>query len=238
VSRDAVSGIFVSGTDTGVGKTVVSCALVRGLLAAGIDIGVMKPVETGVPASGPEDARALREAADTSDDLSLVCPLQYSMSAAPQAAARAEARPISLDRIDAAFAQLRQRHDAMLVEGAGGLLVPFDARTTMADLAGRLELPILLVARAALGTINYTLLSLEACKNHDPDDVGVAISHATGELSGADAANLEILREELGSRLIGEIEPTPNVREVDPESAGLEIVLDRIDRTRSVGSVR
>jgi dethiobiotin synthetase len=225
-------GVFVSGTDTGVGKTFVSCALARGLREAGVDVGVMKPVETGVPPSGPEDALALREAAAVDDELELICPLQYAMPAAPQAAARAEGRAVSIARIDEAFAVLQLRHAAMLVEGAGGLLVPFDSATTMRDLARRLGLPILLVARASLGTINHTLLSIEACQRDRLDLLGVVISHSAGALSKADAANLEILREALGSRLIGEALPHESGKRLDPATVGLEAVIESLEAAR------
>ena len=72
-----MQGLFITGTDTGVGKTVVSCALARGLREAGVDVGVMKPTETGVPAEGPEDARALITAAGVNDPIESVCPLQF-----------------------------------------------------------------------------------------------------------------------------------------------------------------
>ena len=225
-----MAGLFITGTDTGVGKTVVSCALARGLRQAGLDVGVMKPVETGVTSAGPEDAIALREAAGVDDDLSLICPLQYAMPAAPEASARAEARTLSLAPIDEAFATLRARHEALLVEGAGGLLVPFDPKTTMADLAKRLELPVLLVARASLGTINHTLLSVEACERRGLELVGVVISHATGTLSEADSANLQVLRDALGARLIGEVLPCSPGEKPAAEDAGLAVIRSRLFR--------
>ena len=122
-------GLFITGTDTGVGKTFVSCALARGLRAAGIDVGIMKPIETGVPAEGPEDARALRLAAGAEDPLDLICPVRFSLPASPEAAARAEQRTASITPIREAFASLARRHPFMLVEGAGGLLVPIDAHS-------------------------------------------------------------------------------------------------------------
>ncbi|HEB89115.1 MAG TPA: dethiobiotin synthase, partial [Deltaproteobacteria bacterium] len=139
-----MAGLFITGTDTGVGKTFVSCALARGLRAAGIDVGVMKPVETGVGETGPEDARALIRAAAVDDDPELVCPLRFPLPAAPQAAALAESGGpetgqgqretdvfvFPIDRLVDAYATLSARHDFMLVEGAGGLLVPFDSRKT------------------------------------------------------------------------------------------------------------
>jgi len=223
-----MAGLFITGTDTGVGKTVVSCALARGLRAAGVDVGVMKPVETGVPSSGPEDARALIRAADVSDDVDLVCPIQYAMPAAPEAAAAAEgseAEVSSSERISRAFTTLSDRHAFMLVEGAGGILVPFDEQTTMATVARQLGLPVLIVARASLGTINHTLLTLEACKKRGLDVLGVVLSHATGTLSEADTQNLEILKRTLGDRLLGEVLPLAQPEEVEPVDAGLDAVL-------------
>lgn len=226
-----MAGLFVSGTDTGVGKTVVSCALARGLREAGIDVGVMKPVETGVPAEGPADARALARAAGVDDPLDLVCPLRFAMPAAPQASAEAEPSVLGSDdpieRIEAAHRRLAARHAFVVVEGAGGLLVPFDEKTTMAELARRLALPVLLVARASLGTINHTLLSLEACDARGLEVLGVVVSHATGPLSEADAHNLDVLRRALGDRLVGEVPPVTDPDEVDPRSAGLDAVLRR-----------
>jgi dethiobiotin synthetase len=223
-----VAGLFITGTDTGVGKTVVTCALARGLRAAGVDVGVMKPVETGVPASGPEDARALIRAANVKDELDLVCPIQYAMPAAPEAAAAAEGSGTevpSTDRISRAFSTLSDRHAFMLVEAAGGILVPFDQKTTMATVARQFGLPVLIVARASLGTINHTLLTLEACETRGLDVLGVVLSHATGVLSEADTQNLEVLKRALGDRLLGEVLPQARPDDIAPTDAGLDAVL-------------
>jgi dethiobiotin synthetase len=203
-----VSGLFVTGTDTGVGKTVTSCALVRLLRGGGIDVGVMKPVETGVGRDGPLDALALREAAGVADPLEDVCPVQLALPAAPTVAAACEDTVVDLDAIRAAYARIAARHRAVVVEGAGGLLVPLAQGASMADLARELGLPVLLVARAALGTINHTLLTLEAIDRRGLALAGVVISHASA-LSDADARNLDALRAALGGRLVGEIPPLP-----------------------------
>ena len=187
-------GFFVTGTDTGVGKTVVACALVRQLRAAGRDVGVMKPAETGVGPDGPLDAIALREAAGVSDPLAEICPVQLALPAAPSISAEAQQHEIDPSQIRSGFESLRLRHECMVVEGAGGLLVPIAPGYTMADLAADLELRLLVVARAALGTINHTLLTLEAADRRGLELAGVVISHTTGILSDADRMNLGCLR--------------------------------------------
>lgn len=217
-------GLFVAGTDTGVGKTLVACALVRSLRARGIDACGMKPIETGVGEDGPADALALRAAAENLDALEDVCPLRFALPAAPTVAARAESRQVDLDFVRAAYRRLRARHDCVIVEGAGGLLVPASEGRSMADLALELRLPILLVARAALGTINHTLLSLEAAVARGLSVAGVVISHSAGVLSAADAANLGELRGALGSALVGEIPPLGP----DEEPGAAAIDVDRL----------
>jgi dethiobiotin synthetase len=198
-------GIFVTGTDTGVGKTVVACALLRGLRARGVDAGAMKPIETGVGPDGPLDAIALAAAAGVADPLALVCPQQYALPAAPNVAAAAEGRRVDLARVREAFAALAKRHELMVVEGAGGLLSPACDRESMAELARSLGLPLLVVTRASLGTINHTRLTLEAAAARGLVLAGVVISHGPAQLPASDLANLEALRAELGERLVGEL---------------------------------
>jgi dethiobiotin synthetase len=221
-------GLFISGTDTGVGKTVVACAIARGLVGRGLDVGVLKPAETGVGAEGPLDARALREAAGADEPLERGCPQQFALPAAPTVAAAAEGREVDLDAMDAACHALGARHEILLVEGAGGLLVPVTAKLCMADLAARWGLPVVVAARAALGTINHTLLTLEALERRGLELAGVVLSHSGGPLSGADAANLEALRAALGARLVGEIPPLAGGVEPDANALDLDALLDHL----------
>jgi dethiobiotin synthetase len=200
-------GVFVTGTDTGVGKTVVACALLRALRARGLDAGGMKPIETGVGPEGPLDALALRAAADDADALDDVCPERFALPAAPTVAAAAEGRRVDLDAIDAAWTRLRGRHAWMVVEGAGGLLAPAADGLAMADLAARLGLPLVVVARGALGTINHTRLTLEVARTRGLEVAGLVVSHANGALSEADASNLDALRRDPGAPWLGEIPP-------------------------------
>ncbi|MBW2288090.1 MAG: dethiobiotin synthase [Deltaproteobacteria bacterium] len=218
-------GCFVTGSDTGAGKTVVGCALVRALRARGIDVGVLKPIETGVDEAGPHDAIALREAAGSVESIGAICPQQFALPAAPTVAAKHEGREVDLGVIDRAFTDCAARHDFVLTEGAGGLLVPAAPGVTMADLAARFELPLVVAARAALGTINHTLLTLEAAAARGLDVIGVVISHVDGALSVADAANLELLRDALGEQLIGEIPPLAPGSDAPADAINVDRVL-------------
>jgi dethiobiotin synthetase len=214
--------IFVTGTDTGVGKTVVACTLARALRLRGVDVGVMKPIETGVGAEGPLDALALRAAAGCSDPIESICPQHFRLAAAPTVAAAAEGHRVDLPAIRKAFEALAAAHEWLLVEGAGGLLVPAADGTSMADLARELDLPLLIVARAALGTINHTRLTLESAAARGLPVVGVVISHAGGRLSHPDTENLRALKTELGERLVGEIPPLPAGAEPPPDCLDLD----------------
>jgi dethiobiotin synthetase len=210
--------LFVTGTDTGVGKTVVACAIAERLRAQDVDVGVMKPIETGVGSQGPLDAIALVESAGVTDPLDLVCPVRLALPTAPDVAAEAEGRTIDLEVVRGAFAALRARHDAVIVEGAGGLLVPIARGHTMADLARELRLPLLIVARGRLGTVNHTLLTVEVAAGRGLPIAGVVISHGPVPLSHADTANLSTLRRLLGDVLVGEVPPL-DLAASPPESA-------------------
>ena len=199
------TGIFVTGTDTGVGKTEVGRAAVALLRKEGLSVSVMKPIETGVGPEGPLDAQALREAAGVPDPIDLICPHQFSLPAAPNVAAEEEGRDVDLALILRTYETLRAQRDFIWVEGAGGILVPVTDHSSMADLAKALALPVLLVARASLGTINHTLLSLAEIERQNLECVGVILSHSAQETSDADLKNLRTLRKTLGPRLIGEL---------------------------------
>lgn len=230
----APRGWFVTGTDTSVGKTVVSCALLRALRERGIDAAGMKPIETGVGAAGPLDAIALREAAGAIDPLDDVCPQRFALPAAPTVAASAEAGSVDLEAVRAAYARLAARHSCVVVEGAGGLLVPAASGVTMADLAEQLALPLLVVARAALGTINHTLLTLEAARARGLPVAGVIVSHCDGPLAAADASNLVELRNALGSQLVGELPPLAPGAAPQPGAIDLAALLARAGTQRPI----
>jgi dethiobiotin synthetase len=225
-------GVFVSGTDTGVGKTFASCEIARRLSASGLDVGVMKPMETGVGEAGPLDAISLRDAADCDDPIDEICPIQLPLPAAPNVAAAQVGSAVELDRVYSHFARLAARHDVMVVEGAGGLLVPTTDQATMADLAAALELPVVFVARASLGTINHTRLTLAEAERRGLEVAGVVVSHSAGPISHADRCNLDFLLGELhaalGARLLGEILPVAAGDSIPADALDLSALIERL----------
>jgi dethiobiotin synthetase len=158
-------GCFITGTDTGVGKTVVAAALARHWVKEGIPVGVMKPVETGVDlVGGQTDSQRLAAAASSKEATALINPYGFGLPVAPLAAAREEGRTIDIDLIARAYETLASRHTVMLVEGVGGVRVPLGLQTDVGDLMVALRLPALIVGRAALGAINQVLLTVDALR--------------------------------------------------------------------------
>ncbi len=157
-------GLFVTATDTGVGKTEVACALVAAARASGLDAVGMKPAQSGASPGEASDADRLHAASGAVEPLEALCPYSFSAPLAPAVAARAEGREVSFPRLVEAARALAARHAAVVVEGAGGLLVPLTERETFADLAVALALPVVVVARAGLGTVNHTALTVEALR--------------------------------------------------------------------------
>lgn len=166
-----MNGVFITGTDTGVGKTRVAARLLRSLREGGLDAVPVKPVQTGcVRRRGrlvaPDLEFTLRTAGmkATCRERELMCPYRFRSACSPHLAAERERRAMSVSHILSCCRTLATRHEYLVVEGAGGVRVPLTRRTTMLDLMKRLGLPVVIVARPGLGTINHTLLSIEAVR--------------------------------------------------------------------------
>lgn len=162
------AGLFVAGTDTEVGKTFVTVALVRALVSQGLRIAVMKPVAAGASDGGPglrnDDALALISASNVIAPYDEVNPYCFALPASPHLAARDAGATIDPAVIARRAASLASRADAVIAEGAGGWLAPIGEHTTMADIAVALGLPVLLVVGMRLGCINHALLTAESVR--------------------------------------------------------------------------
>jgi dethiobiotin synthetase len=159
-------GIFITATDTGAGKTVAACAILRALAAAGLRAVGMKPVAAGIApgAACNADVDALAAAGNVSVDLSLRNPYGFAAAIAPHLAARRAGTVIDLRRIGAAYRELALRAERVVVEGAGGAMAPLDERLDMLDIARELAIPVVLVVGLRLGCINHALLSAHAIR--------------------------------------------------------------------------
>ncbi len=226
-------GILITGTDTGVGKTAVAAGLVVTLRRRGLRVGAMKPAESGClrDAAGalvPADALLLQAAAGGADPLELVCPHRLEAPLAPGIAAAAEGVDYGLDSIEAGFRALAIRHpDGVVVEGAGGLLVPIEPRfSTVGDLALRLGLPALLVGRAGLGTINHVALSLEALATRGIPCKGVILSASDRRSEQAAPENVRAIERLCGVAVLGTL---PYI-EAPSEQARIESVVRHFER--------
>lgn len=166
----SLNGYFITGTDTGVGKTVVACALIRALRGSGRQVDPRKPVESGCETRGahlhPADGAAMRDAAgEPAPDLSTVTPYRLRLALSPERAARLEGRALHIADLHAACLSGHAPGATLVVEGAGGFCSPLAADGLNADLARALDLPVILVAPDRLGVINHVLLTAEAIRN-------------------------------------------------------------------------
>jgi len=173
-------GVFVTGCDTGVGKTVIAGAIAASIKAHGPDVGVMKPVASGAKEIEnklvSEDVVYLKKIIDNTDDDALVNPILLKPPIAPTIAASKAGIPINIDKILKAYEALTSRHDFVVVEGVGGLMVPIDDTLFVADLARKMDLALVIVTGDYLGAINHTLLTIEYARNRNLRIKGIVIN--------------------------------------------------------------
>lgn len=177
-------GLFITGTDTGVGKTFVAAGLACLLRSEGWDVGVMKPVASGCRESGttliPEDALLLKRGAGCDDPLDMISPICLRAPLAPHIAARLAGKPLKMEKVVSAILKayhtLSDRHEIMIVEGVGGFAVPVCDRLLIGDIAAVLSLPVVIVAFDRLGMISHTLLTIEAIQKRELPIAGIYLN--------------------------------------------------------------
>ncbi len=207
-----MKGCFVTGTDTGIGKTRVSTALLHALSDAGVACVGMKPVASGAEATPAglrnEDALALQQAASLQRDYALVNPYCFAPPIAPHLAAREAGVEIRLDTLHEAYTGLCQGADAVVVEGVGGWQVPLSESLELPDLARAFELPVVLVVGMRLGCLNHALLTARAIRADGLELLGW-VANAIDPAFARPEANLATLETELGAPLLGRLEHAP-----------------------------
>ena len=228
--------LFVTATDTEVGKTAVASALAVLLRRRGWNVGVMKPIASGCDeAAGglvSADGLCLAKAAGVDDPHELICPIRLRHPLAPMAAAELEGRTLDLSAIRSAVAELAARHDSLIVEGIGGIMVPITADWTVLDLAAELAAPVLVVARAGLGTINHSLLTVEALRSRGLGVAAVLLNSPAPSTGGlAEETNADVIARTSGAPVIGPLAHCPGVCIETGELAALPDALGRHDGT-------
>lgn len=198
---DPTAGLFITATDTGVGKTYVTALIARTLCEAGKSVGAYKPVCSGAEADADGrpcwgDVEMLTAAIGRRFDSERICPLRFQAPLAPNVAARREGAQIDFERLCEGARWWQGRVEILLLEGVGGLLCPLTERETIADLVGALGYPLLVVARLGLGTINHTLLTIEAARSRGLAVAGVLLNEPEplASLCGTEENPVEIER--------------------------------------------
>lgn len=233
------SGIFVTGTDTGVGKTLVTAALAVRLTARRYSIGVMKPVETGIGRLVVSDAVRLKRAAGTRDALDNIRPYAFRRPLAPLAVSRLEKRPVAVSSILRAYRRLQSQHDLVLVEGVGGVLVPLTSFVDVVTLVARMKTPVVVVGRAGLGGVNHALLTLNALRQRRIPIVALVLNRTssprTTVAQGQERSTTRLLRELAGVPVIGPLPYHPALsRRFDDEAVRLARTAPIMKLTRLV----
>jgi dethiobiotin synthetase len=204
-----MKGVFITGTDTGVGKTIIAAAIGRAVTGLGYSTAVMKPVETGCRRDGPvlvpHDGSFLLDMSGSDIPLSDVTPYRFETPVAPLVASETEGLEINTDLILDTFYRLSSRHDFIIVEGVGGIMVPVRDDMLIIDLIKAMDLPVVIVAMNKLGMINHTLLTVNAALDRGITVKGVIInspSLPTGDM--AEETNPSVLKRLLKVPLLGE----------------------------------
>ncbi len=199
---------FITGTDTDIGKTTAALALMRNLKLKGYSVGAFKPVAAGCHKTAAglrnDDALKLQALCSANVDYTLLNPYVYKASIAPHIAAEQTRHPIDINYIKQCYENIRSLADYMIVEGAGGWLVPINRQQSMADVAKALNIPVVVVVGMKLGCINHSLLTFDAIKQHDCQIVGWIANTLVPDMDNF-TENLDFLKHKLSAPLLATI---------------------------------
>ena len=192
-------GFFITGTDTGVGKTVITVALIKAICRLGFTACGMKPIESGCLQQGdvlvPSDGMFIKTIAHMEENIRHITPCRFKSPLAPLPASEIEGIPVDFEKIKKAFADLSKKYDVVIVEGIGGLLVPIAKNYFVIDMAKIFNLPLIVVSRPSLGTINHTMLTVNYAIKEGPQVAGIIINYnQPPESTLAEATNPEIIK--------------------------------------------
>ena len=228
----SIPGLFVTATDTEVGKTVVAGAIANWFARRQRRVAVCKPAATGcrrtLQGLVSEDAEILAACADSSFSLDLICPQRYAEPLAPAVAAERAAKPIDWAMIQLAISEMAAHSEVMIVEGVGGVCVPMDHNFALIDVIQWLKIPAVVVARPGLGTINHTLLTVMALRAAQIPVAGIIINRYPAESASiAEETNLRVIETWAKAPVLAVV---PDERFTPPKlPPGIVAAIDRVD---------
>ena len=233
--RIPIPGLFITGTDTEVGKTVVAAAIADWFRRRRLRVGVCKPAATGCKRVREglvsEDAEFLAHCADAAAPLDIICPQRFAEPLAPAVAAERAGRTLEWESIDRALREIVGQSDMLIVEGVGGVMVPMDGKSLVLDVMKWLGLPAVVVARPGLGTINHTLLTLTALREAKIPIAGVVINRYPAEnASVAEETNLRVIEKWSKTSLLTVVPDEPFTWPDLP--GGIIAAMERVDWER------
>ncbi|PJZ00180.1 ATP-dependent dethiobiotin synthetase BioD [Bacillus vallismortis] len=219
-------GFFVTGTDTEVGKTVISSGLAALMREHNRDVGVFKPFLSGISRHHPEsDTSILKETSQTSLSHEDITPFAFKAPLAPYVAGKLEGKAVTMEEVLSHWERIRETHECFIAEGAGGISVPLGEGFLVSDVIKALQLPMVIVARPHLGTINHTFLTVQYAKNMGLPIAGIVINGISDSLHDDEKTNPEMIERLCGVPILG---ITPKLVNVTKETV-LQMVKDHIN---------
>ena len=220
---------FVTGTDTGVGKTAITAGIAGSLHKLGVNVGVMKPIATGYPQKAGYkslDVTILAEAAGIKDPEDLINPVFLPIPTSPYDASKLLSMPIDMPLILTKFKKLLSLHDVVLIEGIGGIMTPITKKFFVADMIKAMAIETIIVTRATLGTLNHTVMTCKMCKDYDIKVKGLVINNFDEKGTPAEKSAPTTLYEITGINIIGIV---PFVKDLNQSDKLIDIVNKKID---------
>jgi dethiobiotin synthetase len=226
-----MKGLFVTGTDTDVGKTIITSGIAAVLKEKQVDIGVYKPLLSGVSREHPEsDTSLLKEGSQTPLTYEEITPFEFKEPLAPYVAGKLEGRSIYLKDVLNHWNQIKEKHQYFLVEGAGGISVPLGPDFLVSDLIAALDLPTIIVTRANLGTINHTFLTVKYAQSIGIKIAGIIINGKNSDFDLAEQTNPNVIEKQCGVPILG---ITPRLEELNKEAIK-QMIKDHIDVSKII----
>ncbi len=237
-----MESVFVTGTDTGVGKTYVAAGIAAALRRRGASVGVMKPFAAGAPGDVDGDAAVLGDAAGSGDDPPhLVCPHRYTMAASPYTAwmRGGEPKP-DINRVLECYEEIEGMHDVVVVEGIGGVMTPILRSYSVADLIADMGIPAVVVCPNVLGAVNHTIMTVDACRRSNVTVRGIVINGGAGR-PDSDRYDRHVLEQDLeelcGFNILGFVPPMPKAAAGEAATGARQTTSQAVGRLLDVSQI-